>query len=52
MNRPAPFLPAADHLAYLANLLTVLAVLYGAWIVWRHDHRKPTTTRGGWEATV
>lgn len=37
MKRPAPFLPAAEHVAYLANLLTLLALGYAAYYVWRHD---------------
>lgn len=36
-RRPAPFLPAAPHVAYLANLLTVLAVGYAAYYLWQQD---------------
>lgn len=33
------FLPRAEHLAYLSSLVTVLAVLYGAYYIWRRDRR-------------
>lgn len=38
---PVPsLLPAPEHIAYLANLLTVLAVLFGAFYVWRQRKAK------------
>jgi hypothetical protein len=33
--RPAPFLPDKDSLEYLAALLTVLAIAYAGYLVWR-----------------
>lgn len=40
-SEPVPsLLPAPEHIAYLANLLTVLAVLYGALYVWRQRRAK------------
>jgi hypothetical protein len=36
---PTPsVLPRAEHLAYLANLLTVLGILYAAWAL--HNRRR------------
>lgn len=47
------FLPKPEHLAYLANLLTVMAVLYAAFYVHRERRRRqrghvPGVT-SGWE---
>lgn len=33
------FLPRPEHVQYLSALLTVLAVLYGAYYVWKRDRR-------------
>jgi hypothetical protein len=41
--RSSSFLPRDDHLAYLANLLTVLAILYAAWYL----HRGRRATKKG-----
>lgn len=37
-DRPPLFLPAPEHLAYLANLLTVLGILYAVWEI--HKSRR------------
>lgn len=37
-ERTPGFLPRAEHLAYLANLLTVLGILYAAWAL--HSRRR------------
>lgn len=48
-KRPAALLPAADHIAYLANLLMVMAILYGVWQIGRdkrRDRKRPPGTIG------
>jgi len=40
-EQPTPaFLPRAEHLAYLANLLTVLGILYAVSVLWRKRRRE------------
>lgn len=48
-DRPAALLPAADHIAYLANLLVVMVVLYSVWQLARDkrkDRKRPPGTIG------
>lgn len=51
---PAPsLLPRPDHVAYLANLLTVLGILLGAYVVIRKQRaakRAQVPYAPGWQA--
>lgn len=52
-NTPT-FLPRPEHIAYLANLLTVLTILYLAWHTFQRSRatRKGNITGGpGWSAS-
>lgn len=51
-HEPTPgFLPNPEHIAYLANLLTVLGILYAVWILHRsrRNQKKGKAVGGpGW----